>query len=204
MSVLTDQELWDITNRWFGDLGTGVVQGMFQIAKRESGGDTGAYNYNPATRDDSHGLWQINVRPDANPRYASWDLSNPELNAQAARELYNAAGPSPWSTYQPAYDAALFNARELLPYDIASAAPPAQPAPPMLAYNAAALADGASRQMYTGGVQGPHAESAAVAPAEAKPAPMLPPDDILLPLLRDSLSIWGGRLPAPLDAMYAL
>lgn len=102
MAALSDDQLWSLTSKYFGDLGQDVVALMFNIAKRESGGNPGVVNQNAATRDDSHGLWQINIRPDANPQFASWNLSDPEQNAMAARQLFDAAGPTPWSTYQAA------------------------------------------------------------------------------------------------------
>lgn len=46
----------------------------------------------------SIGLWQISTI--ANPRYASWALTDPDTNAQAAYEISNrGTNWRPWSTY---------------------------------------------------------------------------------------------------------
>ncbi len=47
--------------------------------------------------EDSHGLWQINVR--AHPQYQNVNLFDPATNAQAAVEVFNSSGPNAWSTY---------------------------------------------------------------------------------------------------------
>jgi phage-related protein len=47
--------------------------------------------------DDSWGFWQINVRPEANPRFKSWHLTNPYVNARAAKILYDGSGLRPWN-----------------------------------------------------------------------------------------------------------
>ncbi len=74
------------------DLATAVA-----IAMAESGGNASAYNGQGLDR--SHGLWQINVHPNANPHYASWNLNDPYQNARAAFELYSSSGFKPWTTY---------------------------------------------------------------------------------------------------------
>ena len=98
MATLNDQTLYALTQKYFGDLGQNVVDTMFRIAKRESGGNASAYNGTGLDR--SHGLWQINVHPKANPDLASWNLEDPETNAKAARLVYDRQGPTAWSTYQ--------------------------------------------------------------------------------------------------------
>lgn len=190
MAAMTDAALWDLTQRTFGDLGPGVVQGMFNIAKRESGGNPAVRNLNPATRDDSWGLWQINVRPDANPKYASWDLTDPEQNAKAARELYNAAGPTPWSTYNPQQDAAMFGGTS------ADYKPPAG-SQAALSYDSSGGLSGAtpgSRPLIgMSSVNGPAATKADATPAPRKPYGK-PDWKLLEPILRQ-----GGGLPAGMN-----
>jgi hypothetical protein len=65
------------------------------IALAESGGKTDAHAVN--AREDSRGLWQINVR--AHPEYASANLYDPAVNAQAAHAIYAKSGWGPWSTH---------------------------------------------------------------------------------------------------------
>ena len=90
-------DLYALTQKYFGDLGPAVVDTMYQIALRESGGNPDAYN--GQGMDDSYGLWQINVHPQANPDLAGMDLRDPEQNARAARIIYDRQGPRAWSTY---------------------------------------------------------------------------------------------------------
>lgn len=71
---------------------------MGAIGMRESHGDPGAHNYDPP-RDDSWGLWQINVLPNANPRFKSWNLRDPNVNARAMGILHRASGERPWGGY---------------------------------------------------------------------------------------------------------
>jgi hypothetical protein len=78
-----------------GFSGTDLVN-MVAIAGRESGWIPTKHNLNPRTKDDSWGLWQINVRPEANPQYRSWKLTDPYVNAKAARQLFKASGYRPW------------------------------------------------------------------------------------------------------------
>jgi murein DD-endopeptidase MepM/ murein hydrolase activator NlpD len=68
-----------------GFSGTDLVN-MVAIAGRESTWIPTAHNLGP--KDDSWGLWQINVRPEANPKYKNWKLTDPNVNAKAARELF--------------------------------------------------------------------------------------------------------------------
>ncbi len=82
---------------------------MGAISQAESSGNSRAYN--PRGRDDSYGLWQINmignlgIERDALfrrliPGYTGRnDLFNPWKNAQAARIVYNREGFGAWSTY---------------------------------------------------------------------------------------------------------
>lgn len=66
-----------------------------QVALLESGGRARARAL--TGREDSRGLWQINVR--AHPQYARRDLFNPAVNAQAAvRISRNGTNWQPWTT----------------------------------------------------------------------------------------------------------
>jgi TP901 family phage tail tape measure protein len=71
---------------------------MGAYGMRESKGKANAHNYDPP-RDDSWGLWQINVLPQANPRFKSWKLTDPDVNARAMSILWKAGGEKPWSGY---------------------------------------------------------------------------------------------------------
>lgn len=84
-----------------------VVMGA--ISQAESSGNSNSYN--GVGRDNSYGLWQINMigslgtERDALfkkliPGYTNRnDLFDPWKNAQAAKIIYNQQGPSAWSTY---------------------------------------------------------------------------------------------------------
>lgn len=96
MAAMSSAELWALTNKYFGDLGPAVVNEMYQIALRESGGDPAAKNL--VGPDRSYGLWQINTIAGANPDMLKYDLTNPEQNAKAAREIYDRQGITAWST----------------------------------------------------------------------------------------------------------
>lgn len=67
------------------------------IAAAGSGWNTAAHYV--TSREDSRGLWQINVR--AHPWGRNIDLYNGAINAQAAWRVYQEAGASfrPWSEY---------------------------------------------------------------------------------------------------------
>lgn len=49
----------------------------------------------------SYGLWQINIGSKANPQFASANLFDPQINANAAYAIYSAWGDNfgAWSTY---------------------------------------------------------------------------------------------------------
>lgn len=65
------------------------------VAFLESGFDPNARAL--TSREDSRGLWQINVF--AHPQYASQNLYDPATNARAAHEVWtSASGWRPWST----------------------------------------------------------------------------------------------------------
>jgi hypothetical protein len=82
------------------DLNTAVA-----IALAESGGNPNAIGDRTLapTRGPSYGLWQINIGSAANPQFASWNLFDPQTNAQAAFQIYSAIGgfgtTRGWTTY---------------------------------------------------------------------------------------------------------
>lgn len=74
----------------------------------ESGGDPTAHNDNPATRDDSYGLFQINMHGDLKAERAArygldstHNLFQPRKNAEIAYDLYRRRGYNfgDWSVY---------------------------------------------------------------------------------------------------------
>ncbi len=69
------------------------VGNAVNVAFEESGWETGAWNENG---EDSRGLWQLNVEPDANPRLAMYNLFDPQLNAYWAYQLWKERGWQPW------------------------------------------------------------------------------------------------------------
>lgn len=69
-----------------------------EIAYCESGFNTAAHCLNCfGVSEDSRGLWQINVN--AHPQYKSVDLFDPQVNANAAYQIYLESGKdfSPWT-----------------------------------------------------------------------------------------------------------
>jgi hypothetical protein len=73
----------------------GTLVNMLAISERESRNRHSAHNYNPPI-DDSWGDLQINVLPNANPRFKNWNLSDPDVNWRAGRILFNSSGYAPW------------------------------------------------------------------------------------------------------------
>lgn len=80
---------------------------MTAVALAESGGNERAHNYKPSTRDDSYGLWQINMYGDLGPdRRRRFGLSSndqlydPVTNAKVAGRIWRASGFTPWSAYR--------------------------------------------------------------------------------------------------------
>src|SRR5512143_4150773 len=73
------------------------------VALAESGGNTNAYNPETAAgtapNHGSRGLWQIYGT--AHPQYDNQNAFDPQVNAQAAYQVYREAGNrfTPWSTY---------------------------------------------------------------------------------------------------------
>lgn len=72
------------------DLNTAVA-----VALAESGGNASARNL--SSREDSRGLWQINVR--AHPEFANSNLFDPATNARAARTVLRKQGWRAWSVF---------------------------------------------------------------------------------------------------------
>src|SRR6266540_1210395 len=68
---------------------------MAAIGYAESRGNVRAHYV--TAREDSRGLWQINVR--AHPQFASQDLYDPLTNARAALGVLHSQGLGAWSTY---------------------------------------------------------------------------------------------------------
>lgn len=104
----------------FAPPSTGAVSGVFDsaatiavaVAIAESGGNEQAHAVN--AREDSRGLWQINVR--AHPQYAMQNLYDPQTNARAAFAI-SGGGTNwkPWTTYTSgAYKAYLNRARAVV------------------------------------------------------------------------------------------
>ena len=76
---------------------------MGAIGQAESSGDSNAHNNNPATKDDSYGLWQINMRYHTHKElqiYSNNDLFIPLQNADAAHRIFKSQGFGAWSTYK--------------------------------------------------------------------------------------------------------
>ena len=65
-----------------------ALDASVNISSCESGFNTNAHK-NDAI-EDSRGLWQINIK--ANPQYSSYDLFDPQTNANIAFDLYKQWG----------------------------------------------------------------------------------------------------------------
>lgn len=101
--LTANQVAWWAQTQWQGNDAITATA----IALAESGGDTGAYNDNPATGDLSYGLWQVNmIGALGTKRRAEFgissngDLFNPQTNAKAAKSIFDQVGFSAWSTYK--------------------------------------------------------------------------------------------------------
>lgn len=75
------------------------------VAVAESGGRSHAYN--PVGKDDSYGLWQINMKgklgPERRKRFGiakNSDLFDPGINARAAKTIKDESGWDAWTTYK--------------------------------------------------------------------------------------------------------
>lgn len=111
MAALTHGQLAWLAGRYWGVFGNVPTQSALvavAVALAESGGDPTRHNQNPATGDDSYGLWQINMRGDLGPerrqRYgltSNAQLLNPVTNADVAHRLSGGGADwSPWSTFR--------------------------------------------------------------------------------------------------------
>jgi Lysozyme like domain len=98
-----------------------VLYRMIAIAKRESGWDPNAHN--PVPPDDSYGLWQINMLGGMGPDRARAlgidterpydELFDPNVNARAARQIYDSQGEDAWSTASGVNEADVVEAQRL-------------------------------------------------------------------------------------------
>lgn len=79
------------------------------VALAESSGNPGVVGDLSITPGGSVGLWQINLK--YHPEFAGQDLTDPQINANAAYSIYRAAGNSfsPWSTYKNGISADLLS-----------------------------------------------------------------------------------------------
>ena len=71
------------------------LQTAVAVALAESGGNPSAHAL--TSREDSRGLWQINVR--AHPEFTSANLYDPATNARAAKAVLAKQGWRAWSTF---------------------------------------------------------------------------------------------------------
>lgn len=95
---LSASELTDVaSNAGFSgdDLNTAIA-----IALAESSGNPNALGDLNITPGGSVGLWQVNLK--YHPEYTQEQLRDPQINAEAAFAIYQAAGNSfsPWSTFK--------------------------------------------------------------------------------------------------------
>jgi hypothetical protein len=74
------------------------------VALAESGGNSRSYN--PVGKDDSYGLWQINMKgslgPDRRKKFgitSNAALFEPAVNARAAKMIHDSSGWGAWTTY---------------------------------------------------------------------------------------------------------
>lgn len=80
---------------------------MAAIAMAESGGIPSQLNDNPRTGDLSYGLWQVNMigrmGPERRRQFgisSNEALRNPEINAMAARQVFQSQGFNAWSVFR--------------------------------------------------------------------------------------------------------
>lgn len=95
MASLGSQQLEQLWIQAGGDPKVAPV--MAALAIQQSSGDPTANNSpaNNGGKEDSRGLWQINVM--ANTQYANQNLNDPLTNAKAAVAMYKSSGLQPWS-----------------------------------------------------------------------------------------------------------
>lgn len=69
------------------------VDNAVDVARLESGYNTAAHNIQG---EDSRGLWQINVVPEAHPYLRHYNLFDPMLNAYWAAVIWRSSGWAAW------------------------------------------------------------------------------------------------------------
>lgn len=75
-------------------------QTAIAVAKAESGLRPDAHNYNPATGDNSYGIFQINLYGSlANSRPAPNKLVDYKFNVEYAYNMWKSQGWTPWGAY---------------------------------------------------------------------------------------------------------
>jgi len=77
------------------------IDNALKIMNAESGGNPKAHNLNHQTRDNSYGLFQINLYGGlAKSRPQGWQLLDPEFNVKYAAELQGKQSWKIWSTHK--------------------------------------------------------------------------------------------------------
>ena len=109
---------------------------MAAIAGGESTFRADIVNDNPATRDLSYGLWQINMYDKLGPArlrqfgLSSYDdLKDPLTNARAAKAIFDAQGYEAWGAYKDGNAAKFMTAAKQLDLSNVSSQPPAAQPP---------------------------------------------------------------------------
>lgn len=97
MNRLSDVQIANVAYA-AGFRGDGLVIAV-AVSLGESGGDADAYN-SLGYRENSHGLWQINIDPAASPQYANYNLNDPLTNANAAFTISSGGiNWNPWGSF---------------------------------------------------------------------------------------------------------
>ena len=98
MATLSTQEIYALARRAGFSRGHDEALIATAIALAESSGNPHAHNDNPKTRDDSFGLWQINMFEKLGPARRQQfgiatndELFDPLTNARAARTVFTDA-----------------------------------------------------------------------------------------------------------------
>jgi hypothetical protein len=69
------------------------VENAVNVANLESGFWTSAHN---TDREDSRGLWQVNVSGKAHPELVTYNLFDPQINAYWAAKIWQSSGWYAW------------------------------------------------------------------------------------------------------------
>ena len=104
-TTLTRQQITEVVERHFGDVGNNAVSVMVAIVLAESRGKVNAVNDNyPKYQSDpnslfryDYGLAQINSVHNYKPALL---VTDPDYNLAAARDIYNRQGFNAWTTYR--------------------------------------------------------------------------------------------------------